>query len=530
MRVTYTEVNGRKYAYTCTSKRVPGKTNPVSKRSYLGVVDPETGRIIPKKGSEGSWLNIMTSRIKNHGDVAIVLYLAERLTIREDLRKVFGEDADRLLAIVLAQAIRPSSSNNVSHTFDTSSVCESVGLDPRMMGESEIRRLMNRISSKSMDEFFKRRFNRDPETLLVFNHSMSLVDESEDILHSIPSVLVKDEVCVTIWVTCDGNPVGFKTIGNPGEDVSDLVDLMGRLRETIGDCVFVSDTVLSPTLRISELVRNKVEFMAPYPITSEQYASVIRDYTDLMDDRYALDGPSGMGFMKESSVGLSMASDGSVVIPESDSRFNACGAHLRSYVSIDPVARDDALRTVNRIVRSVRQRLNGQISSDPQALLRNVAGPTCPLFRASVNDDGIMRVTVRKNIMDNFRNNAGKTLVLTTSASWNDAMVARALRKGIKDVMWQYRGGSDWAFKNVGRGVDMQSQMFVEFIVLTIYSEMRNILIDNGLKTDIPEILHRASSVKSVMAGPRLRVGPIDRRTRRILDLFGVEFQEDRAD
>ena len=48
MKITYTEINGRRYAYTCTSERVPGKKNPVSKRVYLGIVDPETGEIIPK--------------------------------------------------------------------------------------------------------------------------------------------------------------------------------------------------------------------------------------------------------------------------------------------------------------------------------------------------------------------------------------------------------------------------------------------------------------------------------------------------
>lgn len=49
MKISYIERNGRKYAYTCTSRRVPGKKNPVSKMTYLGVVDPESGEILPKK-------------------------------------------------------------------------------------------------------------------------------------------------------------------------------------------------------------------------------------------------------------------------------------------------------------------------------------------------------------------------------------------------------------------------------------------------------------------------------------------------
>lgn len=526
MRVTFTEVNGRRYAYTCTSRRVPGKANPVSERIYLGAVDPVTGMIIPKKGSEGAWPGAIPGPIKNHGDVAIALRIAEEMAIREDLQAVFGNDGDRILAIVLAQAIRPSSSSDVIHTFETSSVCESIHLNPKGMGVSEVRRLMNLMTSESMEKFFDRRFVRGPGKVLVFNHLMSLEDGSRSIVRSIPEALAKDGICVTVHITESGNPVGFRTIGDPEEDVSDLVDLMRNIGRRYGDCVFVPDTTLSPTLRISELVRNGVEFMIPYPMTSEQYASVIHDYTDLMDDSHVLDGSSGMGFMKEDMVGLSMASDGSVIVPRSDSRFNSCGSHLRSYVSIDPMARDDAVRAVNRIVRSVRLRLNGQVSSDPQTLLRNIAGPAHPLFRVSVDGNGLMRVTVRKDVMADFRDNAGKTLILTTSASWEDAMNARAIRKGLMDLIWQYNGGSDWAFKHVGKGVDMQSQLFVEFIVFTIYSRMRRALIGNGLGADIPEALHRASSVKCVMTPLGPRTGPVDRGTKRLLGMFGVELRQ----
>ena len=72
MKITYTEVNGRRYAYTCTSERVPGKKNPVSRRVYLGIVNPETGEIIPKKGIKETDLVIDRGfRVKSYGDVAL---------------------------------------------------------------------------------------------------------------------------------------------------------------------------------------------------------------------------------------------------------------------------------------------------------------------------------------------------------------------------------------------------------------------------------------------------------------------------
>lgn len=43
-------VKGRyEYLYECRSRRVPGKRNPVSDRIFIGRVDIETRRFIPKR-------------------------------------------------------------------------------------------------------------------------------------------------------------------------------------------------------------------------------------------------------------------------------------------------------------------------------------------------------------------------------------------------------------------------------------------------------------------------------------------------
>jgi len=48
----FNEIRGnRKNAYRSTSRREPGKKYPVTIKEYLGVVDPVSGNIIPKKKS-----------------------------------------------------------------------------------------------------------------------------------------------------------------------------------------------------------------------------------------------------------------------------------------------------------------------------------------------------------------------------------------------------------------------------------------------------------------------------------------------
>ena len=62
--IFYMERNGQKYAYESVSVRVPGKKNPKTIKTYLGRVDPDTGKIIPKdsrKRPEEGWGNPSTA-------------------------------------------------------------------------------------------------------------------------------------------------------------------------------------------------------------------------------------------------------------------------------------------------------------------------------------------------------------------------------------------------------------------------------------------------------------------------------------
>ena len=92
MSICYEERNGKKYAYQCTSKRVPGKKYPVSKKVYLGVVDPESGNLIPKKVRSEAFnftLKDGKFRTKDYGNVMLIKHIAESLGIDHDLEYSF---------------------------------------------------------------------------------------------------------------------------------------------------------------------------------------------------------------------------------------------------------------------------------------------------------------------------------------------------------------------------------------------------------------------------------------------------------
>ena len=75
MKVCYEIRGDKKYAYRSTSKREPGKKYPVTIKEYLGVVDPETGNIIPKKVQSEAFnftLRDRGFRTKDYGNVLLI--------------------------------------------------------------------------------------------------------------------------------------------------------------------------------------------------------------------------------------------------------------------------------------------------------------------------------------------------------------------------------------------------------------------------------------------------------------------------
>lgn len=58
-------VKGRyTYLYEGTSRRVPGKKNPVTDRIFIGRVDNETGRFIPKSYTVREWFDLETGEFR----------------------------------------------------------------------------------------------------------------------------------------------------------------------------------------------------------------------------------------------------------------------------------------------------------------------------------------------------------------------------------------------------------------------------------------------------------------------------------
>ena len=165
MSIRYEERNGKKYAYRCTSKRMPGKKNPVSIKEYLGVVDPETGNLIPKKVSSDSIkfsLKDGSFRVKDYGNVMVAKKVCDDLCLLEDLSMSFAGVEKPLLCLAMAQALLPTPYMDTNLTLESTYIRESVGIggmDFSSQRMSEITRTLGEASG-CMEDLFALRARR----------------------------------------------------------------------------------------------------------------------------------------------------------------------------------------------------------------------------------------------------------------------------------------------------------------------------------------------------------------------------------
>ena len=118
--VFFVQRGKKKYAYTSTSVYEPGKKYPKTVNEYLGVLDEETGKIVPKKNRHNAdkLLDDDTLAGRRFGGSYLLLGIAERIGLREDLFRSFGPDGERILACAVAQALSGGPFSSTEDTVD----------------------------------------------------------------------------------------------------------------------------------------------------------------------------------------------------------------------------------------------------------------------------------------------------------------------------------------------------------------------------------------------------------------------------
>lgn len=523
MKISYIERNGRRYAYTCTSRRTPGRKNPVSEMTYLGVVDPVSGEIIPKKSRTPEPVPVPDEvNMKSFGDALIVTTIAERLGIIEDLKTAFGERHRMILAVALAEAIHPSHTGMIDAVLRSSSIPELLGIEPSEVSKRNVMRTVNSIDRDSMNEFFRLRWMRVGGKAMVFSHAVSLSDNSYDTLGNLSGLMDLDDATVSIVTGTDGTMVGFSFVKRAPVDISHVIETAELMKSVGIDCTYVSSTSVSTHIRLDELILHDIDFIIPYSVASPQFRSLSCDCKDLHDPQYRLEHDGTPYQMKESSAELKMGEGRYILTPSREFCADTQGVSLKSFMVFDPCINRGALKSMSSLVRSLTARLNGIATDDPEMTLSSTAGQLAHMLRCTRKSDGTLSVSVKRGAMADFRENAGKALILTRTSSWDDVIRARETLKSINAVTGEFYKKSRWVLKYVGKNTDVEGQMFAEFIALLIYDSMHRTLESCGKDDSIEGVMFLASRYQKATINGKTVRSPMNGKLRRVFDIFGL--------
>lgn len=249
MGIRYEERNGKKYAYRCTSKRVPGKKNPVSMKEYLGAVDPDTGNLIPKKISTDTMkftLKDGSFRVKDYGNVMVAKKVCDDLCLLDDLSMSFAGAEKPLLCLAMAQALLPTPYMDTDLTLESTYIRESIGvgeMDFSSQRMSEITRTIGEATG-CMEDFFTLRARRsegsnflyDITSQSTYSEPMGMAEWGKDrdgeSLKQMNIGLVTNDL---------GNPIAFDLFPGLIADMTTLKGFVSDMKARVPGCTLVMD-------------------------------------------------------------------------------------------------------------------------------------------------------------------------------------------------------------------------------------------------------------------------------------------------
>jgi len=158
--------------------------NTTTVEEYLGVVDPDTGNLIPKKTRPDDVKSTLVDgkfRTKYYGNVILVDKVAKDLGILEDLSRSFGSADKAMTVLAMAQALSPAPFMDTKTVVESTYIRETVGLggmDLSSQRQSETTKIIGEAGGR-MEDLFTLRAERSGGMFLYYLTPRSTYSEPE---------------------------------------------------------------------------------------------------------------------------------------------------------------------------------------------------------------------------------------------------------------------------------------------------------------------------------------------------------------
>lgn len=518
MKITYSEINGRKYAYTCTSKRVPGKKNPVCVRTYLGTVDPETGEIIRKRCPRPP-TDKTRFDVRDYGDSAIISSIINRLGLVEELSRSFGSNWKPLILCAAAQAIHPSNSDSIIRTVDHSLICELLHTQIDSLSMRGLEKTMRSIDPTELLEYMNLRLQESTGRVVVFIIPVTTSNDANDQLYSLREFNIFRDMAIA-WAIGPNGPVAFKIINDLGNDDTSLdraLDLVKRVNDKI---TLALDSEISSHLDLIGLVLDGVDIVFSVSPNSSKFLQTMEHLNSMGNIDSQKDRNKAL--VSEEMVGIVMDESGYRLIFESDPTFREYGVLLHMYVDLDKERCEKSITQIKLIINNIKNNINTYNTNNYKYELDEIIGAFGPLLKISTDKSGTIRISVVRNEMQRYRRRMETDITLATTYSHEDILSMRTSRSELDNVINEYYRKSRNIFQYSGKSIPIMHQLFIEYLVIRIYYEIRKTLISSDIDLSVSDALYLASTVKITLTPEGAVLSKVDDEARTVLEAFGI--------
>ena len=550
MAIYYQQKDGKTYAYRSTSHRVPGKKNPVSTNEYLGVVDPETGEIIPKKvradpsQSEGTDAVAGEMYALRYGSVVFLDAVQRSLHIEEDLNRSFPDLGRKILATAMAQVLEPSVMDEIHLTMEESVISGFLqlrgDLSPPVL--SEMTRDIG-MSLVSMETFFDERYARQKgDTFAIDITSESTYgnlggwaewgyNRDHERLKQVNWLLVTDS---------EGIPMGFQMLPGSVADITTLRTVVDSLKERNlkGDALF--DRGFESAANVKYLLDNGVGFVTPSNIDSKALKTVLTDCYPLVRDprnQDMLDGDRYGHVTVTIGIVPKNAKEDCTEFVYATEKDRGWGSAVRcsAHVIYNPDSEVQITNSFMADLHATKTKLEGLKYGEAAKELQK-RKDLCGALTLGTDDDGKTVAEINWNSVSFSNNRAGIYILITPEGTtWDTAVSAYELRNMVEEAYDAYKNDLDGRRIRTPDPDRARGRFFVRFVALMMIIYIRRGLRmysdslpkskrkdDKVHRMTVREVIRSLNSIMAVGNPGHWKLTHITKTNRQIFSAFGI--------
>ena len=492
--IFYMERNGQKYAYESTSVRVPGRKNPKTIKTYLGKVDPETGKIIPKESRSRP----KEEYAKFYGTVDFLDGIQKDMGIFEDLDAVFTTMAPNIMGAAMALAVNPTSMDSVHYTVEGSVIRERMKLRGTL-SPSAIGELSEKIGGMmvTMDRFFMRRIARSSSEF--FSLDLTSVSTYSDMQgwsqwgHNRDGEDLK-QTNIAMVTDGEGIPQMFRMLPGSIADMAVMKTTVEDMKRLGCEGRMVLDRGFESADNVRKLLDLGVDFTMPSNVRSEPIKKLMSRAISELKESSSFAYHEGKAYKyAEYEVGITDLDDGShgyiVEVPRNhkdsadvNRRFGE-SKKLKAFVVFDPAKASDDITNMMSMVAETELKLENTRPRDPEAVYRKLHPYIRRYLDYSVDEDGYMHMERKQNAFAFADNRAGMFVMLSSAnTTWEQMMTSYDVRDWVEKAFDVYKNDLDGGRSRTGNPERARGRLFIKFISLMMRIRIQNVLRDHDVQ------------------------------------------------